>query len=165
MSTKTLKYAFYRSKKHLRVHVVSRLRKVDENEKISYQVVNIGTFSLYKNKESVNPAVFDDKLTPSERIEFREFLYSINFGKSYFNEEADFFGRDILRLPQGFVDATLDAAITAEANGLEFNPHQIIVEALLSKIKALEHDLSVSLGQRLDILVKHGYHDDSLIVD
>lgn len=153
MPTKTLQYAFYRSKNHLRVQVIRKIRKLDEQDKVTFQTITIGTFNLYKNKEVVDPAMFDDKLTPTERVELREFLYSVNFGKDRFNESADYFGRDILRLSQGFVDATLEAAIAAQTQGIEFNPHQIMIEALLVKIKALEQDLKV------DILAKHGYHE------
>jgi hypothetical protein len=159
MLTKTLLCAVYRAKGHIRVQVSRKIKGINAKGKVAYSTEAIGSIRL--NESLIKDlAVIDENLTAIERVEMREYLYSADFAQTHFNEEVDNFERDILRVPRGFFEATYQLAIIAQTNGVAFNPHQVMIEALFNHVKTLELKLSEKIGYPLKILEQYQVKKD-----
>lgn len=154
MLEKTLAFAVFRSKSHIRVQINRYIKTVNEKGKTKYISTSVGSLRL-NEKLQEDLTALNEQLTAIERVEISEYLYSAEFAKTYFDEAVDNFRRDILRLPEGFFEASYQLATLAQANGIAFNPHQVMIEALLTQLKKLELQLSEKLGYPVSILEQY----------
>lgn len=158
MPLKTLQYVYKPYKKHTSIRVYRKKLKIDKNGKVKYPSEPVGSFHLYEHPLDLSQ--LDKKLTPAEQIELREFIYSAEFAKMQFNEDALYLGRDILRLPKGLLAAASELAVLAAHNGITFNPHQVMIDALFDSLKTLEQCLSEKTGRYVKVLEQHQTKND-----
>ncbi len=152
MLKNTLQYALHRAKNHVRVHVTRR-KIVEVQGKKKEEKETVGSFKLYTDE--FDEAIFKN-LTPEEKIELRQYLYSVNFAKKHFNEDVGDLGREIIKVPQAMQEAAKKLGILAEKNGISYNAYKVMIEAYFKELKSLEKQLNKKLGKRIKILESLG---------
>jgi hypothetical protein len=150
----SLQFSFFKSKKHIRIHVARKKPVFDSKGRVKYVQESIGGFKF--DPDGIPMDILDHALTPQEKIEIRHFLYTAQFAKKYFNVDVDNLEREIIRLPAPLLEATRELAIVAHKNKIAFNVHQIFIEALLPKLHELENKLTKKHGYKGQILKKYG---------
>lgn len=98
-------------------------------------------------------AEFSTKLSPEEQLALDNFVSNMRFNQQHFNVTAGVLAdREILYLPPEFHQAVFKVWQHARKQGISFNPHEVMLTALLDRIQALQEerrDHKKTLNERL----------------
>lgn len=130
---------------------ISVIRKTRHASGLSQQK-HLGV--LPDNREEA-AAFFADRLDLAERCQLENYLANIAFNQQYFKTGPEMVERDLLYFSPVCEGAILELWTLAMQQGLAFNPHEIMLNALLDKAKSIERALNKKLG-KVDILESIG---------
>ena len=85
---------------------------------------------------------FSAKLPPEEQLELNNFVSNMRFNQQHFKvvTTGALLDREILHIPPEFHQAIFKTWQFAKEQGIDFNPHEIMLNALLEKIQALQEE-------------------------
>ena len=136
-------------KKAPRINVLRYIK--DQRGKKSHESLGTLPEDLAMAMEIFNPI-----LDEFEQYQLENYVKNIQFNIANFHVFADETERELIYLAPTFHDALFKLWKLAKENNLGFNPHEVMLTAILNKTKSVERHLKEKLDQPINALEKMG---------
>lgn len=129
------------------VNILRKQKKVSATtQKVSYQFKQLGSF--YLEKELIPEQVIEG-LEPDELLHLKDWLDDANFSFK-FETLAENMQKTAINFPEKLLETLYFLFIETGKRGIHFSPHNIMLDALVSQLKAVSETLGIKLDETID---------------
>jgi hypothetical protein len=148
-------------KKGIRVDLYRRYKHIDPaTHKVKFSYKQIGSFPLQDGYQKQSELL--ELLQPEDIVQLQNWLAENKFAEQ-FNVEPDHIEKFSIRTPQLFRGALTRLYMEGKRIGIEFIPHQVMLESLLQKAKLVQHKIDKINGFNCSILESIGINSQAVI--
>ncbi len=150
-----LEMRLIKTQKKIRVDVFRRYKAIDPaTQKSKFHFKQLGSLGSLPIDTDDFPALWE-QLEPDEIVQLHNWLAETRFGESL-QVDVDQLEKVSVRIPTPLLTALTRLSLEAGRAGLDFIPHQIILNTLLQQARRIEEQIDIKNGFQSGILAKAG---------
>ena len=150
-----LEMRLIKTQKKIRVDVFRRYKALDPaTQKSKFYFKQLGSLGSLPIDTDDFPALWE-QLEPDEIVQLQNWLAETRFGESL-QMTVDQLEKVSVRMPTPLLTALTRLSLEASRAGLDFIPHQMILNTLLQQARQMEKQIDLKNGFQSSILAKAG---------
>jgi hypothetical protein len=137
-------------KKGPRIYILRAIKNKDGKREM---LKSLGSLPEDLNKVT---DLYKGDLDDFEQYQLENFVKTALLNKENFGESIDVAQREMIYFSPTFFKALFDLWKLAKEHKLDFTPHEVMLTALLNKMKAVERRINEKTGKSIEVLEKTG---------